>query len=229
MVLPRLGRLRLKEQAAVQGRILSATVRERAGRWFVSFRVEQSLDVPENQGPSVGVDLGVTTLATFSQGGNYHEEPNSRPLRSRLRRLKRLQRRFSRSKPGGNRRKQLKARIARLHYRIYCIRQDTLHKLTSHLAKDFGAVGIEDLNVEGMAKNHKLAQAILDCGFGEFRRQLEYKCQWYGSILIMRDRFFASTKICSKCDFVNEAITLADREWTCHGCGFRHLRPQCGR
>lgn len=231
VTLPRLGILRVKEEMAVQGRILSATVRERAGRWFVSFQVERSIDVSENQGPSVGVDLGVSSLATLSDGRVI---PNPRALGAKLVHLKRLQRRLARAEKGSNRRKRLKARIATLHYRIACVRQDTLHKLTTELARAYGAVGIEDLNVSGMLKNRSLARVISDCGFAEFRRQLEYKCQWYGSRLVVHDRFFPSTKTCSACGQVKEEMSLADRTYHCDGCGLildrdlnaaRNLRP----
>jgi putative transposase len=110
--------------------------------------------------------------------------------------------------------------IARLHLKIADIRQDTLHKLTTYLAKNHGTVVIEDLNVSGMMANHKLAKAIQDMGFYEFRRQLEYKTKLYGSELVIANRFFPSSKTCSNCDFIKTDLKLSDRIFKCNNCGF---------
>jgi putative transposase len=107
-----------------------------------------------------------------------------------------------------------------LHRKIANIRKDTLHKLTSHLAKNHGRIGIEDLNVSGMMANHKLAKAIADMGFYEFRRQLEYKCGLYGSELVVVDRWFASSKTCSNCGTKKETLSLSERVFECNHCGF---------
>jgi putative transposase len=219
--LPRLGLLRLKEESAVTGKILSATVSERAGRWFVSLQVETSIVVPDNQGPSVGVDLGIKTLATLSDGRVF-ENPKS--YRRKLQVLKRAQRIVSRRQKGSKRRERAKRRVAKLHYRIANIRSDAIHKMTTFIAATYGMVGIEDLNVSGMTKNHCLAGAVSDAAFGEIRRQLTYKCQWYGSELVVHDRFMPSSKTCSECGEVKDSLLLSDRTFCCEGCGHEQDR-----
>ena len=214
--LPRLGRLKLKEESRVKGKVLAATVRERAGKWFVSIRVEQEIAVRENQAPTVGVDLSVNRLATLSDGAAF-DGPKALPRKLSL--LRRVSRTLARRVPGSKRRERVKRRLARLHYRIGCIREDALHKLTTHLARNYGAIGVEDLNVSGMLRNHRLARAIADCGFGEFRLQLEYKCVWYGSKLVVHDRFFPSSKTCSRCGHVKDELPLSERVYRCDGCG----------
>jgi putative transposase len=219
--LPRLGRLRLKERGylPVDGvKVLSTTVSEQAGHWYVSIQVEQEHEVPGNTGPAVGVDLGIKTLATLSDGSHV---PNVKPLKRHLRKLRRLQRTVSRRRKGGQNRRKAVRRLAKQHRAVAHIRAHTLHDLTTRLAKTKSAIVIEDLNVAGMLKNHRLAQAISDVGFGEFRRQLEYKAQWYGSRVIVAPRFYPSSKMCSGCGWIDEHLTLADRTFCCQnpGCG----------
>jgi putative transposase len=213
--LPRLGALRLKEEAAVTGKILSATVRERAGRWFVSLQVTATIPAAENQGDRVGVDLGVLTLATLSDGRVFE---NPRAYRRKLRKLKQAQRKLSRCRRGSKRQLRARQRVSKLHQRIANIRADAIHKLTTFIATTYGVIGIEDLNVRGMLRNHKLAGAISDSAFAEIRRQLTYKCQWYGSRLVVHERFLPSSKRCSRCGEINRALVLADRVFRCE-CG----------
>lgn len=224
--LPRLGRLKLKERGylpTTNVKILSAIVSERAGRWFVSIQVEENQpdyqDVKDKHG-IVGVDLGIKTLATVSDGTKYE---NPKPLKTKLRKLKKLQQSASRKVKGSNNRKKAAKKVARLHFRISNIRKDTLHKMTTTLAKTKRVVGIEDLNVSGMMKNRCLARSIADLGLFELRRQLSYKGIRYGCQIVLADRFFPSSKMCSVCGKINENLTLADREWTCE-CGVHHDR-----
>ncbi len=216
--LPRLGRLRLKECGYLPTgvHIRSATVSEQAGHWYVSVLVEQEHTVPTNAGPVVGVDLGIKKLATLSDGV---EEPNPRPLQQRLRQLKRLQRAVARKQKGSHNRQKAAQRLRILHRRIAHQRADTLHQLTSRLTKTKSVVVIEDLYVSGMLKNHHLAQAISDVGFGEFRRQLTYKAAWYGCQVLVASRWEPSSKTCSGCGWVDDALTLADRTFRCEHCG----------
>jgi putative transposase len=216
--LPRLGRLRLKERdyLPTQAKILSATVSELGGHWYVSVLVEHEQAVPTNTGPVVGVDLGVKTLATLSDGAS---EPNPRHLRSCLKKLKRLQRAVTRKPKGSRNRCKAAQRLGTLHRKVANQRANTLHHLTSRLAKTKSIVVIEDLNVAGMLKNQHLAQAIGDVGFGAFRRQLSYKAAWYGCQVLVASRWEPSSKTCSGCGWVDEDLTLADRTFTCEDCG----------
>jgi putative transposase len=213
--LPRLGRLRLKERSSLPTsgvRLLSATISEQAGHWYVSVLVEQEHVVPANGGPTVGVDLGVKTLATLSDGTT---EPNPRHLRSCLKKLKRCQRAVSRKRKGSCNRRKAAQRLGKLHRTVANQRANTLHQFTSRLAKTKSVVVIEDLHVAGMLKNHHLAQAIGDVGFYEFRRQLTYKAAWYGCQVIVASRWEPSSKTCSGCGWVDEELDLGDRTFHC--------------
>jgi putative transposase len=217
--LPRLGRLRLKERGYLPTsgvKVLSATVAEQAGHWYVSVLVEQEQVVPENTEPAVGVDLGLKRLATLSDGGI---EENPRHLKQRIRKIKRLHRTVARKQKGGQNRKKAVRRLGAQYRQVSNQRANTLHHLTSRLAKTKSVIVIEDLNVSGMLKNHHLAQAIGDVGFGEFRRQLAYKAAWYGCRIIVADRWFASSKTCSHCGWIDESLALADRTFHCQTCG----------
>jgi putative transposase len=216
--LPRLGRLRLKERDYLPtsgARILSATVSERAEHWYVSIQIEQEHVVPANRSPVAGVDLGIKRLATLSDGT---EAPNPRYLRSCLKKLKRLQRTVSRRRKGSRNRKKAVCKLAWLHRRVANQRADTLHQLTSRLAKTKSVVVIEDLNVSGMLKNHHLAQAIGDVGFAEFRRQLSYKAAWYDCQVLVASRWEPTSKTCSRCGWVDDDLALADRMFRCEQC-----------
>ncbi len=219
--LPRIGKVRIKEKREEyhHGRILSVTLRRRANRWFASITAEETIADPTPvRGPKIGVDLGIKTLATLSDGTSF---PNPRALERRLRKLKQLARSHSKKKQGSKNREKAKLRLARMYLRIFNIRQDTLNKLTTYLAKSHGTIVIEDLGVSGMMKNRRLARAISDVGMYEFRRQLEYKCQWYGSQLIVAPRTYPSSKICSNCGNKKKELTLSEREYECEVCGIQ--------
>lgn len=224
--LPRLGRLRLFEQDYLPtcAKILSATVSERAGKWFVSVLVEEIVDEPiPATGEAVGVDLGVNRLATVSDGRIF---TNPKALAKNLKKLKRLSRSLARKEKGSKNRAKAKLKLARLHYHISNIRQDTLHKATTAIvaktkpsSQKPSVVGMEDLNVAGMLKNRKLARAIADVGFGEFKRQITYKAFWNGVHLHVVDRFYPSSKKCSGCGHVKTELALSERVYHCGECG----------
>jgi putative transposase len=220
--LPVLGWVRMREPLRFNGNVKSAVVSRTADRWFVSLTVEMEHITPvrENQAAG-GVDLGVSSLATMSDGSAV---VGPKALRSNLARLRRLSRSLSRKVKGSANRRKAKARIARLHARIGDIRKDALHKLTTGLVERFTVIGIEDLNVRGMMANDRLARSIADMGFHEFRRQLEYKAVMHGSRIVVADRWHPSSKTCSGCGAVVETLPLSVREWECVACGVHHDR-----
>ena len=221
--IPKLGPVRMREALRFTGRIVSATVSRRADRWYVSITVdatEASLPPAENQGV-VGIDLGVSVLATLSTGEQWL---GPKALRSLLERLRRLSRSLSRKVKGSRNRDKAKRSLARLHARIVDMRRDSLHKLTTGVTRRFHTIGIEDLNVRGMLANPSLARAIADMGFHELRRQLSYKAAWRGGDVVVVDRWYPSSKTCSCCGHRLKELALGTRHWTCPGCGVQHDR-----
>jgi len=230
--LPRIGWLKLKEQGYVPTdglHILHVTISEAAGRWFVSVQCKQEMEITRAIGDPVGIDLGIKDLAVTSDGQRFE---NPKPLEKAQAKLRQLQRELSRRKKGGKNQEKTRGKIAGTHYRIANIRRDTLHKATSGIVAKTkpenarpSVVVLEDLNVAGMLANRCLAQAISDVGFAEFRRQLDYKTIWYGSELLIADRWFPSSRLCRYCGCINSALKLSDREWTCD-CGAVHNRDE---
>ncbi|MGF1546756.1 MAG: RNA-guided endonuclease InsQ/TnpB family protein [Thiotrichales bacterium] len=222
--IPNLGWVRMRETLRFTGKIMSATVSRVADRWFVSITVDTQNDsrVPkaENQG-AVGVDLGVSALATLSTGESITGPKAHKALLSRLQRLSRS---LSRKAKGSENRKKAKLKLARLHARIGDIRRDALHQLTTDLTRRFHTIGIEDLNVRGMVKNRHLSRSVSDMGFFEFRRQLEYKAAMHGGMIVVADRWYPSSKTCSDCGHKLETLPLSVREWECPACGSIHDR-----
>lgn len=219
--LPRLGIIGLKEKSKVQGRILSATIAREADRWYVCLTVETERKDPiPVEGEKVGVDLGINCFAALSSGEKIF---SPKPLNKNLQRLKRLSRQHSRKKLGSKNKKKLAFKLARLHRKIKNIRQDFLHKQSTKLAKTKSVIILEDLCVQGMQRGY-LSRQISDAGWGNFRRMLEYKAKWYGSLVILRPRFFASTKLCSQCNFKVAKLPLNIREWQCENCHSIHDR-----
>jgi putative transposase len=221
--LPRIGWVKTYERLPQGISPKNVTISRKADKWFVSFKVgaHSSAPVPEENTLKireiVGVDLGVKNLATLSTGDVIEGAKSYKRLEKKLSRLQYLLRKKQKF---SNNWKKYQLQIAKLHLKIADIRKDTLHKLTTYLAKNHGTVVIEDLNVSGMMANHKLAKAIADMGFYEFRRQLEYKTKLYGSQLVIVDRFYPSSKTCSNCDGKKTDLTLSDRIFQCDDCGF---------
>lgn len=218
--LPKFGWLTCSEvlpNIAIKNVVISRT----ADDWFVSFNIPFTPEIAEKKHEVVGVDLGIKALATLSTGEVIE---NKKPYRRHKRKLKLAQRQVSKKFVKGAKKQsrnyqKAKTKVAKIHQKITNIRKDALHKATTHLAKNHSEVVIEDLNVSGMSKNHTLASAILDGGFYEFRRQLDYKCAWYGSTLTVVDRFFPSSKTCSNCSYLKKDLSLKDRIYVCDCCG----------
>ncbi|ACK69788.1 transposase, IS607 family [Gloeothece citriformis PCC 7424] len=212
---PVIGWLKTYERLPQGVRGKSVTISRQANSWFISFKIDvESIPTPKSV-EVVGVDLGVLNLATLSTGEVFEGAKSYRKLEKKLARLQWLNR-HKVIKSANWEKAQIK--IARLHKKIADLRKDTLHKITTYLAKNHRRIGIEDLNVSGMLANHKLAKVIADMGFYEFRRQLEYKCQLYRSELIIIDRWFPSSKTCSNCGVIKDSLSLSDRVFNCE-CG----------
>jgi IS605 OrfB family transposase len=235
VMLPRIGVIKTHEStrklqrriADGRARILSATVRAEAGRWFVSFTVEvqRVKHAPARPDAVVGVDLGVKTLAVFSD--NRPAVENSKHHDRARRKLGRLSRAVSR-KQGPDRRtgrrpsnrwRKANAARNRVHHRTMNLRLDAIHKLTTALAREYATIVVEDLNVSGMVKNRRLARAVSDAGFGQIRRQLAYKTTWNGGTLVVADRWYPSSKTCSGCGAVKAKLRLSERTFVCTECG----------
>ena len=219
--LPRIGRVHCMENVSkrVDGaRVLRMSVSRRGGRWQASLTVERAdLPVPSPpKGGSVGIDLGVKELATLSDGTVVH---NPRALDSNLKRLRRAQKDLSRKAKGSNRRHRARTKVSHLHARVANLRHDMLDKTTTMLARTYADISIEDLNVAGMVKNHRLARVVEDAAFAEFRRQLEYKTARTGARLHVIDRWYPSSKTCSNCGTVKAKLSLSERVYHCDGCG----------
>jgi putative transposase len=231
---PKLGWVKMREHLRLCGVIMAATISFVGGRWFASIQVDAINEAaPAPTGTVAGVDLGIETLATISSedGAVIEKVPGPKPRKRLMKRKKRLARRVSRQKHRAKRlgikqsRRQMKRKVAlsKLYAREANIRKDATHKLTTGLANRFETVVLEDLNVSGMSKNHALAGAVLDGAWSEVRRQLEYKLTMRGGRLVIADRFFPSSKTCSVCGVVKDAMPLSERSWTCE-CGAYHDR-----
>ena len=222
--LAKIGIVKCHVSKQIQGRILSATVSKNpSGKYFVAICCTdvEAEPLPKTD-KSIGIDLGIKHLAVDSNGIEY---PNNKHLAKSQKKLARLQRQLSRKPSGSNRHEKARIKVARLYEHITNQRKDQLHKLTTQLVRENDIICIEDLNVAGMVRNHHLAKAISDVGMGEFRRQLQYKCGWYGKTLVEIDRFYPSSQICSCCGCQNHNLKdLSIREWTCPNCGTHHDR-----
>ena len=214
--LPRIGSVGLKETSKVEGKILSTTISREATRWYVSVSVEiERPDPIPVQGESVGIDMGLTCFATLSNGEKIIAP---KPLAKSLQRIKKASKKHSRKCIGSKNRKKSALKLSSLHRKNRNIRKDFLHKTTTHLAKTKPMIVLEDLHVKEMAKNKKFSRSISDAGWREFRSMLEYKTKWYGSKLSIAPKYYPSSKLCSKCDYLLKELPIDVRRWQCPGC-----------
>jgi len=214
--IPKLGTVNMTEALRFQGKIMSAVISYRAGWWFVSISVEVEHEVASYSGGAVGVDLGIKTLATTSSGVVFE---NQKHYRKALGRIKGLSKGLSRKVEGSQNWWKTTRKLAKAHYRVACGRQNTLHKMTTYLARTYALIGLEDLNTKGMLANHCLAQAVSDASFFEVQRQLLYKAEQYGRYVQLVSRWYPSSKTCHTCGWMKEDLALDDREWACEQCG----------
>lgn len=218
--LPKIGWVRLKQHNYIPSdkHILSATVSERAGRWYVSVQVREEIEIQNNNKGVLGIDLGVKTLATASDGSQY---ANPKALFQLEKRIKHHQRKLAKRKKKSNRRQKLKTKITKLYQRVANVRKDATHKATTEVVKTKRPqiIVMEDLSVSDMVKS-KLAKSVYDANMREFRRQIEYKSAWNGIEVQFVDRYFPSSKMCSNCGQVKKNLSLSERTYKCK-CGFK--------
>lgn len=219
--LPRIGWVKLHQAGYLptNSKILSATISQRAGKWFVSLNVEEAIKIyPTPLNNVVGVDLGVKTLATCSDGTIYN---NPQALLKNLKKLKRKCRQLSRKRKESKNREKARNKLASLHYKISNIRKDSLHKATSKITDENQVIILEDLSVSKMLKNKLISRCIGDVGFYEFRRQITYKADWKGRQIIFVNRFYPSSKTCSSCGHLQETMPLSKRTFQCSMCDLK--------
>ena len=236
--LPYVGWVRMRELPRFGGAVRGAFVSERGGRWFVTLTYAIPDNPPERGGETLGVDMGLKTLATLSDGARI-ESPKA--LAGEQAKLRRLNKRLARQKRGSNRRARTVRQLSRCHARIADIRNDHAHKTTSEIAKraGLGAVKVETLNIRGMMRNRRLSRAFADAGIADWLRTLGYKLERRGRRVVKIDRWHPSSKLCHACGAKNDTLTLAMRDWRCGGCGAENDRdvnaaknikdaPSCG-
>ena len=225
--IPKIPDIKIKLSRPIEGKIKTATISKTpTNKYFISILTEQDKELPKkpkiNEKSTIGIDLGIKTFATISDGRKIE---NPKYLKKSERKLKREQHRLSRKQKGSKNKEKQRLKVALIHEKITNQRSDFLHKLTHQLTHEnqVKSIAIEDLGVRNLLKNHYLAKAISDVAWQEFRRQLEYKCDWYGRNLLIIGRFEASSKTCA-CGYVNHDLKLSDREWTCPKCRAKHDR-----
>lgn len=224
LTVSQLGRLKIRFSRSFVSSPTTVTItKSPTGRYFVTLVLDETKEKFTKTGQSVGIDLGINRLATLSDGTHI---PNPKYLSRYERKLVRAQRILSKRKKGSGRYNRQKIKVARIHETISNKRLDHLHKFTTDLVRRFDVICVEDLNVRGMVRNHRLARSLSDASLGQVVALLSYKCDWYGKELKQVDRFFPSSKRCHVCGYILESLSLSVRAWTCPQCGTTHDRDE---
>lgn len=224
---PRLGWVKMREEVRFTGTVRSATISRQADRWYASLAIETPHRVPGRNDHSVaGCDLGLSTFAVIADESGCRKYFAPKPLTNMMIRLRRLHRACTRKVPGSSNWSKAKTKLRRTYARISDIRLDALHKITIDLVRKHRTIGIEDLNPTGIMSNRHVSRSAFDVAFGEFRRQLTYKSVMNGTTLVVIDRWYASSKTCSACGWVNADLAFGQKEWTCLGCLAKHDRDE---
>ena len=227
ITVPKLGMLRFRDNYNLEDKnilkIYNVTIsKTSSGKYYASISSEVYIPCFEKTNQNVGIDLGLKDFAIFSNGKKID---NPRILEHLEVKYRRLSKSFSRKKINSNNRNKARIKLARFHEYVANIRKDFLHKLSTSIVKSYDIICIENLNISGLMKNHKLAKSFQDVSLYEFIRQLEYKAKWYGKTLSKIDRFYPSSQLCSSCGHKNKEVkNLSIREWICPECGTYHDR-----
>ena len=216
--------IKVKLHREVKGKIGKMNITKTpTGKYYVSIFTEQIIEELPKTNKQVGIDLGLKDFVITSDNKKFK---NNRYTRKYAKQLKKAQQHLSRKQKGSNGFEKQKIKVAKIHEKIASCRLDTLHKVSIELVKNYDLISVEDLNVKGMIKNHKLSKHIADVSWGNFVTLLQYKCDWYGKELVKVNRFYPSSKSCSDCGWINQNLKLSDREWTCNSCGVVHDRDE---
>ena len=214
--------IKVKIHREVKGKIGKMNITKTpTGKYYVSIFTEQEIEDLPKTNKKVGIDLG---LKDFVITSNNKKFKNNRYTKKYAKQLKKAQQHLSRKQKGSNGFEKQKLKVAKIHEKIASCRLDTLHKVSKELVESYDLISVEDLNVKGMIKNHKLSKHIADASWGNFVTLLQYKCDWYGKELVKVNRFYPSSKTCGECGWINQELKLSDREWTCKSCGVIHDR-----
>ena len=214
--------IKVKLHREVKGEIGKMSITKTpTGKYYVSIFTEQQIDDLPKTNKQVGIDLGLKDFVITSDNTKFK---NNRYTKKYAKQLKKAQQHLSRKQKGSNGFEKQKLKVAKIHEKIASCRLDTLHKVSKKLVETYDLISIEDLNVKGMIKNHKLSKHIADASWGNFVTLLQFKCDWYGKELVKVNRFYPSSKTCGDCGWINQDLKLSDREWTCNSCGVIHDR-----